>query len=117
MNSEQAKKLSLPDILSRLGYEPISIKRGGFEYWYASPFRKEKEASFHTSYLGGKWIWNDFADSGGTVIDFIMRHERYNRVGDALKFLDNMFQGQLFSQKVKAPSTKIFFSKAERGSQ
>ena len=64
MNSEQAKKLSLPDILSRLGHQPTEIKNGGNEYWYRSPFRKEKEASFHTSFLGGKWIWNDFADSG-----------------------------------------------------
>ena len=56
MNSEQAKKLSLPDIMSRLGYEPTEITKGGAEYWYCSPFRKEKEPSFHTSYLGGKWI-------------------------------------------------------------
>ena len=89
MNSEQAKKLSLPDIMSRLGYEPTEITKGGAEYWYCSPFRKEKEPSFHTSYLGGKWIWNDFADSGGTVIDFVMRHEGYTKVSDALRFLES----------------------------
>ena len=109
MNSEQAKKLSLPDIMSRLGYEPVSIKKGGFEYWYASPFRKEKEPSFHTSFLGGKWIWNDFADRGGTVIDFVMRHENYQRVSDALRFLDDMFQGQLFTQKIIKPQKPFSF--------
>ena len=91
MNSYEAKKLNLPEIMSRLGHEPISIKKGGNEYWYNSPFRAEKDASFHTSYLGGKWIWNDFGDSGGTVIDFIMRHENYSMVSDALKFLDDMY--------------------------
>ncbi len=91
MNSSQAKLLSLPEIMSRMGYEPVSVKKGGYEYWYASPFRKEVEPSFHTSFLGGKWIWNDFGDIGGTVIDFVMRHEGYNRVGDALKYLDSMF--------------------------
>jgi DNA primase len=91
MNSFEAKKLNLPEIMSRLGHEPISIKKGGNEYWYNSPFRAEKDASFHTSYLGGKWIWNDFGDSGGTVIDFILRHENMTMVSDALKFLDDMY--------------------------
>ncbi|PHN00915.1 toprim domain-containing protein [Flavilitoribacter nigricans] len=107
MNSEQAKKLSLPDILSRLGYQPVSIQKGGFEYWYCSPFRKETEPSFHTSYLGGKWIWNDFADSGGTVIDFILRYEGYTRVSDALRFLDDLY-GKHPIQLIRTPSNDLF---------
>lgn len=90
MNSYEAKKLNLPEIMSRMGYQPTEIKKGGNEYWYNSPFRVEKDASFHTSYLGGKWIWNDFGDSGGTVIDFIMRHEHCYSVSDALKYLDGL---------------------------
>ena len=90
MNSNEAKKLNLPQIMSRLGYEPVSVKKGGNEYWYNSPFRSEKDASFHTSFLGGKWIWNDFGDDGGTVIDFVMRHENLYSVSDALGFLDNL---------------------------
>lgn len=92
MNSFEAKKLNLPEIMARLGYQPTSTKKGGNEYWYNSPFRPEQDASFHTSYLGGKWIWNDFGDEGGTVIDFIMRHENYHAVSDALKFLDEIYQ-------------------------
>lgn len=99
MNSHQAKKLSLPDIMSRLGYEPARIRKGGYQYWYLSPFRSEKEPSFVTSYLGGKWIWNDFGDIGGTVIDFIMRHENLTSVKEALTFLGNMYQGHLFDRK------------------
>lgn len=95
MNSNEAKKLNLPDILSRLGHQPVQIKKGGQEYWYNSPFRAEKDASFHTSYLGGKWIWKDFADEGGTVIDFIMRYKNIPNVAQALSVLDEMFQGQL----------------------
>ena len=89
MNVEQAKQLSLPVLMSRLGYEPIKSVKGGYELWYQSPFRKEKEPSFHTSYLGGQWIWNDFADCGGTIIDFVLRHENMSRVSEALKFLSN----------------------------
>lgn len=91
MNSIQAKQINLPQLMQRLGYQPTEIKKGGQEYWYASPFRKETEASFHTSFLGGKWIWNDFGDQGGTVIDFVMRHENYSRVKDALSFLEALY--------------------------
>lgn len=100
MNSTQAKQLSLPDIMSRLGYEPTLIKKGGNEYWYKSPFRDEKDASFHTSFLGGKWIWKDFGDRGGTVVDFVMQLKGLNQVGDALQFLDKMYRGRPFSQPV-----------------
>lgn len=87
MNTSQAKKINLPELMRKFGYEPTEIKKGGLEFWYCSPFRKEKEASFHTSYLGGKWIWNDFGDIGGTVIDFVMRHEGLSSVKEALRFL------------------------------
>lgn len=91
MNSHQAKQIDLPNLMSRLGYEPTAIKKGGNEYWYRSPFRSEKDASFHTSYLGGKWIWKDFGDIGGTVIDFVMRHERLNSVREALNYLEAIY--------------------------
>ena len=75
MNSQQAKEIDFPDLLSQLGYQPMKIMKGGRELWYQSPFRQEEEASFHTSFLGGKWIWKDFGDSGGNVIDFVMQHQ------------------------------------------
>lgn len=115
MNSDQAKKLSLPEIMSRLGHEPVKITKGGNEYWYRSPFRTEKEASFHTSFLGGKWIWNDFGDIGGTVIDFIMRHQNFTTVSEVLRFLSAMFDGPLFDNpyrkrvgEVKASAPNLF---------
>lgn len=107
MNTEQAKKLNLPELMSRMGYEPERSIKGGYELWYKSPFRTEKDASFHTSYLGGKWIWNDFGDHGGTVIDFIMRHERFTSVREVLTFLDHMYQGHLF-EKPKSKRVRAF---------
>lgn len=103
MNSLQAKQLSLPDIMSRLGFEPTLIKKGGQEYWYASPFRDEKDASFHTSFLGGKWIWNDFGDKGGTVIDFVMRFKGFRQIGEALEFLEQMYRGRPFNLSAQPP--------------
>jgi len=105
MNASQAKQLNLPELMEQLGYEPTEIKKGGKEYWYNSPFRKETDASFHTSYLGGKWIWNDFGDTGGTVIDFILRHENLTNVRDALKFL-NQLTGENPSRKGRGEAKK-----------
>lgn len=109
MNSIEAKKLSLPDLLAYLGYYPVKTKKGGYELWYQSPFRREKDASFVTSFLGGKWIWNDFGDTGGTIIDFVMRYENYNRVGDALSYLQKIFPNQKMN--------KSFFSFKQQARQ
>lgn len=95
MNTEQAKNLSLPKLLENLGHLPVKNTKGGRELWYPSPFRKEKDPSFHASIgRSGFWIWNDFGDSGGTVIDFAMRYGNYTSVRDALAFLDRHHSGQ-----------------------
>lgn len=110
MNSTEAKKLSLPDIMASLGYQPIKVMKNGMELWYNSPFRAEKDPSFHTSFLGGKWIWNDFGDKGGTVIDFVMRHENYYNVGQALKYLERFENKNLsfsFQQKKGRAESKV----------
>lgn len=107
MNTEQAKQLSLPDLLTKLGHSPVRERKGGYELWYCSPFREEKEPSFHTSYIGGKWIWNDFGDTGGTVIDFAMRYQQQNgrpaSIKDTLAFLSDLFQPGLFSTPTHRP--------------
>lgn len=87
MNAQQAKEIDFPRLLSHLGHEPVKVTKGGRELWYASPFRPEKDPSFHTSFVNGKWIWNDFGDSGGNVIDFIMRYENLSTVKDVLQYL------------------------------
>jgi len=115
VNSQQAKQIDFPDLLSRLGYEPVKVTKGGRELWYASPFRKERTASFHTSFLGGKWIWKDFGDAGGNVIDFVMRHENVP-FKEALAFLRNTYQGSLFerlNQQPKLPNVLSFSTAAE----
>ncbi|MEL6929885.1 MAG: toprim domain-containing protein [Cyanobacteria bacterium J06600_6] len=95
MNANQAKKIDLPDLLAKLGFNPIKTTKGGREVWYRSPFRNENTASFHTSFLGGKWIWKDFGDEGGNVIDFVMRYQNVDFTA-ALAFLRDIYQGSLF---------------------
>ncbi|MCI5091193.1 toprim domain-containing protein [Phaeodactylibacter sp.] len=107
-NAQWAKEnISLPELLSVFGHEPVKITKSGHEYWYNSPFRYEKEPSFHTSYLGGKWIWNDFGrgdvKGNGNVIGFLKLHENVS-VSESLNILRNLFphRGQPISwNKVK----------------
>ena len=101
MNSHQAKELSLPDLLARLGHSPAKVRKSGREFWYRSPFRQEELPSLQVS-MGrtGIWIWNDHGDnSHGTVIDFVMRHQEYSQIKDALDFLEGMYQPNLFSSQ------------------
>lgn len=91
MNAEQANTIDLLSILQNLSCIPV--KQKGHEYWYNSPFRNEKTASFHVH--ASKNIWYDFGDAkGGTVIDFVCayldsQHEDHT-VSDALRWLNNM---------------------------
>lgn len=99
MTTAQAKKLSLPEILAKLGHQPSRTAKNGNELWYKSPFRQEEKPSFHTSFVGDKWIWNDFGDSGGNVIDFVLKHQNISSVSQALTFLDDLFPVFSFQNK------------------
>lgn len=111
MNSEKAKMIDLPVLMSRLGFQPIKMTKGGRELWYLSVFRTESEPSLHISFIGGKWIWNDFgSDDGGNVIDFIMRLKNLN-FKDALGFLRDMYQGPLFDPPAKPKDDLFSFQK------
>ncbi|MCI5091162.1 toprim domain-containing protein [Phaeodactylibacter sp.] len=94
-NSQWAKEnISIPELLSCFGHEPVSRSKNGNEHWYISPFRYEQEPSFHTSYLGDKWIWNDFGrgdvKGNGTVLGFLQLHEMVG-ISEALQILKNLF--------------------------
>ena len=92
MRIHDANNLDFPDLLSRMGYEPVKVKKGGNDIWYSSPFRNEKDASFHIR-KGRvyKWVWHDFGHEGGsTILDFIMQYKSTDKSG-ALAFLDTLY--------------------------
>lgn len=112
----------MPDLLAKLGHSPVQEKKNGNEFWYRSPFREEKEPSFHASIgRSGFWIWKDFGDQGGTVIDFVMRYQGYTSIKDALAFLNDLYRPSLFStqpakvpQKAPAPDLFSFHQQSHR---
>ncbi|MBK7289130.1 MAG: toprim domain-containing protein [Chitinophagaceae bacterium] len=67
MNIGQAKQIDLVEYLASLGYNPAKIKNE--EYWYLSPLREERTASFKVDRRQN--IWYDHGlGKGGTLIDF-----------------------------------------------
>jgi hypothetical protein len=67
MNCKTANGLDLVDWLEKLGYTPQKIR--GNDYWYLSPLRDEKTASFKVNRQ--KNIWYDHGmGKGGTLVDF-----------------------------------------------
>lgn len=87
MNSQQAKRIPLKDLLARLGHQPLHEKSG--EFWYLSPFRVETDASFKINPTRN--IWFDFgAGEGGTVIDFALKYFKTSSVAAALERLADL---------------------------
>lgn len=65
MNIEQAKRISLKDFLSELGFS--HVRQRGNNYWYLSPFRDERTASFKVNTARNEWF--DFGtNEGGGII-------------------------------------------------
>jgi 5S rRNA maturation endonuclease (ribonuclease M5) len=93
MNSYQAKKIPIQDVLASLGHNPIRKDKGGVEWVYNSPFRNEKEPSLFVNVK--KNVWNDFGDIGGNVLDLVMRIQNTDFRG-ALEFMDRGFEKTAF---------------------
>jgi CHC2 zinc finger len=105
MNINQAQQIPLATLLARLGYTPMKIYKGGVELAFRSPFRSETTASFFVNVH--KNVWNDFGDSGGTVLDFVMRY-RNTVVSDTLNYLETVFGTPFspFEAHIRDPSVK-----------
>lgn len=83
MNCAEANQMDMVDYLSFIGHLPQKIC--GNDYWYLSPLRGEKHASFKVQ--RNKNVWYDHGiGKGGSLIDFLMEMHQYN-VREALQKL------------------------------
>lgn len=111
MNAAQAKKISLYNLLSHLGYQPKDTRKSGNEVWYQSPFRSEQEASFKIRV--DQNIWYDFGEgAGGNVLDFVMKLQRCD-LKQALLFLEQTplktnLGGFISAPRYKEPTPDLF---------
>ena len=63
----EAKKMDMVDFLSSLGHQPVKIR--GNDYWYLSPLREEKTASFKINRKFNVW-YDQGIGKGGNLVDF-----------------------------------------------
>lgn len=67
LSCEQAKQMDMVDYLASLGFSPDKIKND--DYWYHSPLRDERTASFKINRK--KNVWYDHGTGqGGNLVDF-----------------------------------------------
>jgi len=65
--SLEAKQIDLVDYLAALGHRPQKIRNK--DYWYHSPLRDEKTASFKVNRSLNVW-YDHGIGKGGNLIDF-----------------------------------------------
>lgn len=91
LSCREAKEKDLVKYLSTLGFEPTKIIHD--DYWYLSPLREEKTASFKVNRK--KNLWYDFGTGeGGTIIDFGIRFHHCT----VAEFLDKLKDSFSFHQ-------------------
>ncbi len=64
---QQARQTDIVEYLKKLGYQPAKISNN--DYWYLSPLRDEKEASFKVTRKLNAW-YDHGSGKGGNIIDF-----------------------------------------------
>jgi DNA primase len=69
MNCEEAKKIDMVDYLAKAGHHPEKIRDNN--YWYRSPFRNEKTASFKINRRINRW-YDHGIGKGGNLVDFAL---------------------------------------------
>lgn len=103
LSCSEARELDIVDYLSGLGHEPVKIK--GRDFWYLSPLRNEKTASFKINRKLNRWF--DYGlGKGGNLIDFAIDYHGCT-VGE---FLASLQDGFFFQQ----PSPKYTTTTCQR---
>lgn len=87
MNITEAKKLDLVDYLKSLGHHPTKISRD--DYWFLSPLREERTASFKVNRRQNVWFDHGLG-KGGNLIDFAIYYHNCT-VNELLQKLGSNF--------------------------
>ncbi len=84
---QEVKQLDMVEYLEKLGYQPRKIRNNDF--WYLSPLRDEKTASFKVNRKLNAWY--DFGlGQGGNIIDFCILYHNCS-VSELLQKLPEIF--------------------------
>jgi DNA primase len=97
---DEARQIDLVDYLSKLGHSPSKIKSS--DYWYLSPLRQERTASFKVNRRMNCW-YDHGIGKGGNVIDFAILYHNCT-VGEFLKEVASRFS---FHRPATLPLNKV----------
>lgn len=84
---DDARDINLVEYLKTLGCEPVKIRN--HDYWYISPLRDERTASFKVNNNINRW-YDHGLGTGGNIIDFAILYHRCS-VSDLLQQLGSDF--------------------------
>lgn len=84
MTISEAKRIRIVDYLKQLGYIPKQITSG--QYWYLSPFRKEKTPSFKVN--DRRNVWYDFGIyTGGDLVELGKHLYQTDNISEILSYI------------------------------
>ncbi|SFP79890.1 toprim domain-containing protein [Parafilimonas terrae] len=86
----EAKEIDIVHYLSELGYEPLKVRNN--DYWYRSPLRAEKTASFKVNRGLNRW-YDHGLGKGGNLVDFAILYHNCT-VGELLEKLSTSLSFQ-----------------------
>jgi len=110
LTCEAARQIDLVDFLSHLGHRPVRIRNQ--DYWYLSPLREERTASFKVNRQANVWFDHGTGE-GGNLIDFGIQYFRC-QVSELLNRLSEMQLGNTFSFHRPSPTPTNSTSLAAR---
>jgi len=102
----KVKDIDLNLFLGLEGFEPVARKKNDTDWWYLSPLRNERTASFHVDLLRNEWY--DFGlGAGGNALDFFLRYYTGD-ISEVLEILNRnysmhtlqLYQPERFPNKV-----------------
>jgi hypothetical protein len=101
LSLSRIRELDLAYLLDMLGHEPVARKKNDTDYWYLSPLRNERTASFHVDRAANEWY--DFGlMAGGNPVDFLLRYHQCS-IAELLERMNVSFsphQLYLFEQEL-----------------
>jgi hypothetical protein len=106
LSFSDAKKISICDYLSKLGFSPTRVR--GNDHWYRSPLRHERDASFKVDNKLNLWYDHGLGE-GGTLLDLGIKLHRCS----LLEFIEKLSSENYSLNIINAPQQQQQESKIE----
>jgi hypothetical protein len=98
---QEVKQTDIVEYLEKSGYQPQKIRNN--DYWYLSPLREEKEASFKVNRQLNVW-YDHGLGKGGSIIDFVMVYHNCS-IKEAVQKVEDIFSFHRQTPTVQQPQT------------